>query len=154
MANEATAAVGEAPEVVDIGAAGSPPPSTPTYLTAIQVLATFVQDDDYLTNYTATADGVVSPVRDGWQNVYMDADILAATLILTLPPASGVSAKTVFEFINLSASEICRITPDGTDRINGINVSVDFSGQFTSLIVERTAGISQTDWVVIDAVIP
>lgn len=139
----------------DIGAAGTPPPSEPVYMTSATALATFVLDDDYLDSNIVTADGAVSPVRDGWQRVFMDADVPAATLIQTLPSAAGVADETVFEFINLSASEICRITPDGTDEINGVNGSVDFSGQFTSLIVERApAGVTQTDWVVVDTVIP
>jgi hypothetical protein len=138
----------------DIGAAGSPPPSEPVYMTSATALATFVLNDDYLEAQNVSGDTILTD-EAGWKRVRVDTDTAGADVTITLPPSSTTSEKCVYEIINLGSTFKVIIAPDTTDEINGVNANVDVVDQFSSMICENTtASVTQTDWLVSDVVIP
>jgi hypothetical protein len=117
----------------DPGAAGTPPPTFPTYMDAATALATFVQLVDYLSP-TVISGGptTLTPIK-GLQVNLVDSGGGAETI--NLPESSATDAEYAPLVMNIGANNV-DVVPDATgtpDTINGILGTQTIVSQYGSL---------------------
>jgi hypothetical protein len=138
----------------DIGAAGSPPPSEPVYMTSATALSTFVLLQNYLA--PETIDLTDSPFNltaiTGIKELKVDTS--AGDVTVNLPEVSAVDVEFAVRITNLGANRVL-IVPDATgtpDTINGFAGTQIIDTQYGGTLLIADPGNNL--WVVPDFVVP
>jgi len=134
---------------LDDGAAGSPPPTTPTYLTATEVAAGYFDHTDSASeDYDDTDDGQVLVAAKGWPVIRCDTT--TAGFEVVLPSAADEDAYRP-TLINTGGNTLT-YTPDGTETVNGQTGSQTIATQYGGVtLIPNAAG---TGWIAVIPTIP
>jgi hypothetical protein len=138
----------------DIGAAGSPPPSTPVYMTSATALSTFVLLQNYLTPQTiAVGDSPFSPTSQPGIKV-LEVDTSGGDVTINLPEVSAADVEYILWIINLGANRVF-IVPDASgtaDTINGFLGTQTINSQYGEALL--IASPANDNWIIPDPLIP
>jgi hypothetical protein len=138
----------------DVGAAGAPPPSTPTYMTSATALATFVLLNNYLTPQTiAVGDSPFSPASQPGIKV-LEVDTSGGDVTINLPEVSAADVEYILWIVNLGPNRVF-IVPDATgtaDTINGIAGTQTINSQYGDALL--IASPANDNWIIPDPLIP
>jgi hypothetical protein len=127
-------------EQIDENLGGTPPPSSPTFLTAAEAAAAFVELADYIVPSEIAVDSAPTPV-DGVQTFFVDSTI--GTLTISLPPLATTPDKFVGRFVNIGSGTM-RLVPNALETINGQTGLADFPTQYTEVILMKR---NASEWI-------
>jgi hypothetical protein len=127
-------------EQIDENLGGTPPPSSPTFLTAAEVAANYVELADYIVPSELAVDSSPTPVS-GIQTFFVNPG--GGTLTITLPALAATPDKFVGRFVNIGSGTM-RLFPNALETINGQTGLADFPTQYTEVILMKR---NASEWV-------